>query len=114
MAETAYLRMVLGLVVVVGAILACAWLARRSGLLKNPRTNLLRLVGGLSLGPRQRIAVVEVEGTWLVVGITAGQMTLLHSLPATPDDVAPAGQSPDPLSPAALFASKLGQALRRR
>jgi flagellar protein FliO/FliZ len=113
MAETAYLRVVLGLVVVVGAILACAWLARRSGLLKNPRTNLLRLVGGLSLGPRQRIAVVEVEGTWLVVGLSPGQMTLLHTLPAAPDDVA-AAASPNDLSPAALFASKLGQALKRR
>lgn len=48
---------------------------------------LLRLRGGLMVGQRERVIVVEVEQTWLVVGVTATQMTLLHTLPKgeTPD-----------------------------
>lgn len=42
---------------------------------------LLRLRGGLMVGQRERVVIVEVEQTWLVVGVTASQMTLLHTLP---------------------------------
>lgn len=42
---------------------------------------LLRLRGGLMVGQRERVVVIEVQDTWLVVGVTASQMTLLHTLP---------------------------------
>ena len=108
MEQAAYLRVVFGLIVVVVAILACAWMARRAGLLKNTQGNGLRLISGLSLGPRQRIVVVEVDGTWLVVGVTAGNITLLHSTPA-----ASAATPDDPSESATIFGGKLGQALKR-
>jgi flagellar protein FliO/FliZ len=129
MADTAYLRAVIGLIIVVGVILACAWMARRTGLLAKPRGNSLRQVSGLSLGPRQRISVVEIESTWLVLGISAGQINLLHTLPApiaheaTRDKDAedPSVRSePGTALPqnsgslAATFAGKLAGALKRR
>jgi len=79
------LRMATGLVVVVTLILACAWLARRAGWLARPGARLLRQVDQLSLGPRGSVAVVAVNDTWLVLGVTTGQITVLHHLPA-PDD----------------------------
>ncbi len=42
---------------------------------------LLRLRGGLMLGQRERVVVIEIEETWLVVGVSGSQMTLLHTLP---------------------------------
>ena len=36
---------------------------------------------GVMVGQRERIVVVEVQDTWLVVGVTPAEMTLLHSLP---------------------------------
>lgn len=42
---------------------------------------LLRLRGGLMVGQRERVVVIEIEDTWLVVGVTGSQMTLLHTLP---------------------------------
>ncbi|MBN8748088.1 Flagellar protein FliO [Xylophilus ampelinus] len=45
-----------------------------------------RLVSALAVGPQQRIMTVEVgpEGArcWLVVGVTAQSISMLHSVPA--------------------------------
>lgn len=105
MNEADLLRLFLGLVLVVGLILAIGWLARRSGLQGRIQGGM-RVVDTLTLGPRQRIVMVEVEKTWLVVGVTAGQMNVLHTLPA--GDTLPSQPT------ASAFAGKLGQALRRR
>lgn len=82
MPADAMLRMSIGLILVVLAILACAWLAKRAGMGLSPSRRLLREVDAMRLGPRQRITLIELDQTWLVVGISAGQMTLLHSQPA--------------------------------
>ncbi|RII99464.1 flagellar biosynthetic protein FliO [Achromobacter sp. K91] len=107
MDDTALLRVVAGLILVVAAILASAWLARRAGLTQRGGGNLLRQVASLPVGPRQSIVVVEFENTWLVVGVGPNQLNTLHTLPA--------GQLPEASTlPAAAFAAKLGQALKRR
>jgi flagellar protein FliO/FliZ len=109
MMDAAPLRTIVGLVVVVATILLLAWVARRSGLSARPSGRAMRVVDSLALGPRQRIIVVEIENTWMLVGVTAGQMTLLHTLPA--------GQLEGPrpaVTLASTFAGKLGEALRRR
>ncbi|MEB3096604.1 flagellar biosynthetic protein FliO [Achromobacter sp. D10] len=107
MNESALLRVIIGLVLVLAAILAAAWLARRAGLTQRGGGHLLRQVASLPIGPRQSIVVVEVENTWLVVGVSPNQLNTLHTLPA--------GQLPEASTlPAAAFAAKLGQALKRR
>jgi flagellar protein FliO/FliZ len=42
----------------------------------------MRIVDSLNIGPRQRVVLLEVEDTWVLVGVTAGQMNVLHTLPA--------------------------------
>jgi len=103
MTDIALIRVVIGLLLVVGAILACAWLARRTGLLARRDAGLLRVVGNLPLGPRAQVAVVEIEGTWLVVGMAQSQMTLLHTMPA---GALPGAGAPD-------FHGKFAAQLRR-
>jgi flagellar protein FliO/FliZ len=107
MTESSLLRVIIGLVLVVAAILVSAWLAKRAGLTQRGGGNLLKQVASLPVGARQSIVVVEVDNTWLVVGVSPNQISTLHTLPA--------GQLPEgsPL-PAAAFAAKLGQALKRR
>ncbi len=74
---------VFALVLVVGLILALSWLARRMpGLggaagISHPS---LRIVGALALGPRDRLVVVEVGETQLLLGIGAGGTRTLHTL----------------------------------
>ena len=67
-------------------ILACAWLAKRVGLApKRGRGATLNVSASCSLGQRERVVVVDVEGARLVLGVTAQQITHLHTLPPAPE-----------------------------
>jgi len=65
-------------------------------------------VASLALGPGQRVVTVEVgQGdarTWLVLGVTAGSINLLHQLPP---QAAPVDETPG-ASFAALLRKKRG------
>ncbi|WP_413741102.1 flagellar biosynthetic protein FliO [Sodalis sp. RH15] len=68
-------------------IIIVAWLVRKLGLAPAAKqSQRLTLQASCSLGPRERVVVVEVEGTWLVLGVTAQNITPLHSLPAPAAD----------------------------
>ena len=71
-----------GMVLVLGLIFLCAWLARRFGLPRFGGSALVKVVGSAMVGQRERVVVVEVGETWLVLGVTASQVNALHSLPA--------------------------------
>lgn len=99
---------------IVALIPLSLWLLKRSpygaALGASPQTaSPMRIVGGLSLGPGQRVVAVEVgEGesrTCLVLGVTAQQITALHALPP-----GPAG-APQPAPPA--FAALLSSMAAR-
>jgi flagellar protein FliO/FliZ len=78
----AVLQTILGLAVVIGLVFACAWLARRLGLQPSRRGGLVKVIGGASLGQKERVAVVEIGDTWLVLGAAPGNVRLLHTMPA--------------------------------
>ncbi|MGN6319212.1 flagellar biosynthetic protein FliO [Trinickia sp.] len=78
----AVLQTLVGLAFVIALVFACAWLARRFGLQPSARGQLVRTVGGVSLGGKERVAVVEIGDTWLVVGAAPGNVRLLHTMPA--------------------------------
>ncbi|WP_042290169.1 flagellar biosynthetic protein FliO [Paraburkholderia mimosarum] len=78
----AVVQTVLGLAVVIGVVFCCAWLARRLGLQGGPRNALVRTIGGAALGGKERVAVVEIGDTWLVLGAAPGNVRLLHTMPA--------------------------------
>ena len=42
-------------------------------------TGLLKPIATVAVGPRERIVVVELGDTWMVVGVTATQITALHT-----------------------------------
>ncbi|WP_210416992.1 flagellar biosynthetic protein FliO [Brenneria corticis] len=68
-------------------ILFIAWLVRKLGLAPQAKQNkLLKVVSSCPLGQRERVVIVEVEDTWLVLGVTAQQITPLHTLPAQATD----------------------------
>ena len=70
------------LILVVSLILALGWLARRMpGFTRaTGGGNALRIVGSLTLGPRDRVVVVDVGGTQLLLGVGQNGMTTLHTL----------------------------------
>ncbi|MCL4747541.1 MAG: flagellar biosynthetic protein FliO [Burkholderiaceae bacterium] len=81
---------------------AALWLARRAQGLRQGGSNALAVVGGLTVGPRERIAVVRAAGSYLVVGITGQSMTLLATLDDWPVETTPAAS-------ASAFASLLNR-----
>ncbi len=88
----AVLQTVFGLVLVIGIVFGCAWLARRLGLHGMSGGALVKTVGGASLGGKERVSVVEIGDTWLVLGTAPGNVRLLHTMPAgTVPDAAQTG-----------------------
>ena len=77
----AIFQMLCALALIVGLLLLGAFLLRRFGGRAFGNSGAMRLVGGLALGPRERIVIVEIEETWLVVGVVPGQIKTLHTLP---------------------------------
>lgn len=74
------LKMVFGLAVVLGVMALFAWGAKRflPGVASQP--SVIRVVGGTSVGSRERVVVLEVAGRWLVVGVASGQVTQIANL----------------------------------
>ena len=65
-------------------ILLLAWIARRFGFMGASMAGkkTLQIRASASLGPRERVVVVDIEDVRLVLGVTASQITHLHTLPA--------------------------------
>jgi flagellar protein FliO/FliZ len=47
----------------------------------------MRVIGGVALGTRERLVLVEVGETWLVIGVAPGQVSAVHAMPR-PDGIA--------------------------
>lgn len=94
-----------GLLVVVLAILAIGWFAKRLYPGAMSGTRALKVVAALPLGPRERLLIVDAAGEQFLVGVTAQQVSALHrfSEPAVLPETPPPGD----------FALRLKEALGR-
>ncbi|MCL6555254.1 MAG: flagellar biosynthetic protein FliO [Burkholderiales bacterium] len=75
------LQMLIALAVVVAAILGTAWLLRRFGPTPLGAGGAMRVLGGVAVGPRERLLLVEIGETWLVVGVAPGRVSAVHAMP---------------------------------
>lgn len=78
------------LALILGGLPLAAWLVRRGPVTPGARGTALGIVAAVSVGARERIALVRADRKWLVVGITAQSITTLAEL-----DEAPAGIDPE-------------------
>jgi flagellar protein FliO/FliZ len=76
------LQAAFGLALVLALIFLCGWAARRFGLRQPGSGRLLTVVSSAMVGQRERVVVVEIGDSWLVLGVAAGQVTALHTMPA--------------------------------
>ncbi len=74
------LRIFIGLMVVVIAIVAIAWGLRRWGNFRVSSQGELQIIGGLSMGPRERLVLVQVGDEQLLLGVAPGRIQTLHKL----------------------------------
>ncbi|MFS9379564.1 flagellar biosynthetic protein FliO [Citrobacter sp. ANG330] len=76
-------------------ILAAAWIIKRLGFApKGSHARGLNVSASTSLGPRERVVIVDVEDARLVLGVTASNINVLHTLP--PASVVPEETPPAP------------------
>ncbi|OGT03025.1 MAG: flagellar biosynthetic protein FliO [Gallionellales bacterium RBG_16_57_15] len=75
------LQMLAGLLLVLAVIGAAAWLLKRVAANPGTAAGSIRVVAGAAVGQRERVVLVEIGGTWLVLGVAPGQVRALHSMP---------------------------------
>ncbi|MGL6216368.1 flagellar biosynthetic protein FliO [Billgrantia desiderata] len=76
------------LALVIAIILICTALLKRWNPQQRAAGGHLRVVGSVAVGTRERVVIVEIEDTWLVLGVGGGQVNKLHErqAPARPAD----------------------------
>lgn len=75
------LQVLMGLIVVLALMAAVAWLLRRVNIGQRSSGGNIKIVGGVSVGTRERVMVVEVANQWIVVGVAPGRVNALATLP---------------------------------
>lgn len=70
----------LSLALILGGFVAVAWFARRY-LPGMGAQSAVKVVGTTPVGTRERVVVIEVDHTWLLLGVGGGNVRLLHTLP---------------------------------
>jgi flagellar protein FliO/FliZ len=102
-------QVVLGLCVVLALMAAAAWALKRFGAARMSAGAPVKIVGGIAVGTRERIMVVEVADQWIVVGVAPGRINTLSTM-ARQEIVTP----PVGVSPANGFSGWLKQATDKR
>lgn len=101
--------MLFGLVAVLAVMAGVAWLVKRFGLANSMGGNgVAKVVGGVSVGTRERVIVVEVGEQWIVVGVAPGRVNALATLPRQE------GVATQPAAAGPAFASWLKHTMDKR
>ncbi|WP_020650225.1 flagellar biosynthetic protein FliO [Solimonas variicoloris] len=99
------------LVVVLLLIVALGWAARRLQQWRGARGGLLQVLGGASLGGKERVVVLRAGEAHFLIGVAPGGVSLLHRFDAAPE-LAPDAGAATPAEGA--FAARLRELLGPR
>lgn len=105
------LQTTLGLIAVLAIIGAAAWFVKRMGFAYTGISGRLKIIGGLSVGTREKVVLLQVGEEQLLLGVAPGQIRTLHVLqePVLPVE----GETEKPESFAARLQSVLkGEAVK--
>lgn len=100
-------QLTLSMVVVIALIFACFWIIKRlnngTGLAKKH----MKVVSSSMVGAKERVVIVEVKNTWLVLGVGNGNVNKLHELPK------PEEEQPATTTRPATFGAKLSELISK-
>jgi flagellar protein FliO/FliZ len=102
-----FLQMLFGLALVLGLLFAGVWFLKKLTGAAGPHGSLARVVSATPIGARERIVIVELGQTWLVLGVTPNSINTLAEMPRQP---LPPGARPIPPN----FADWLRNTMNRR
>jgi flagellar protein FliO/FliZ len=106
------LRVVLSLALVLGAVVACAWLMRRLRGISGGGSRAIEVLAQASLGARERAVLVRVGGHELLLGVASGSVRTLLVLGDTVAVAADAAASPTPPAASATSTPSFATAFR--
>jgi flagellar protein FliO/FliZ len=100
------LQVLLALILVLALIGGMAWLMRRMGGMTQVGGGVVRVLGGVPVGQRERVVLIQVGGRQLLLGVAPGRVQTLHVLdePISMNTAAGSGES---------FAERLSTALKK-
>ena len=103
------------LIIVIALIIGLGLLVKRFsvGSLRRGEQRVLKTIDTQAVGSKERIAVMEVNDTWLVVGITPQGISALHAMPRPDDqatDVAASTMSSTTMSSTTMSAATMSRA----
>ena len=102
---TNVVQMLVGLLFVLVMVIAVAWLLRRVGGVSMGGGGAMSIVGGMSMGARERVVLLQVGEEQILIGVSPGRIQKLHVL-ENPVDVQVKNVSD------INFANKLSEVLR--
>lgn len=109
-------KVLFGLLLVILAIFASAWFFKRFNKLSPAYNENIRMLGSMSVGSREKIALIQVGEEQILVGITATQITPLHKLEenlTSPADSFTKEKKSGGLSDTSPFSSTLNSVIRQ-
>ncbi len=104
------LQMMGGLLLVLAIIGGITWLLKRFSLISTAAAGIVKVVAATGVGQRERVIVVEIDNTWLVLGVAPGRVNKLHTMSKPLTDAA--STTPDN-PPIETFATQLNQSIKK-
>lgn len=108
------LQVLFGLIVVLGLMAALAWVLRRFNSAKGLGHADIRVIGGVSVGNRERVVVVEIADQWIVVGVAPGRVSAVATMQKQETTLATDAGIDSPVPPAKNFSNWLAQTIEKR
>ncbi|MFC5398158.1 flagellar biosynthetic protein FliO [Undibacterium jejuense] len=87
-----FLQITGALVFILLVMFGSAWLLKRIGPVAAGNKLPLKIIGGINVGTRERVLVVEIDEQWMILGVTANNISNLGNIPKR--DLPPTTQSP--------------------
>ena len=75
------LQVLTGLGLVLFLVVGAAWLLRRIGRVPGLSNHAIKTIGAAAVGTRERVVLLEVAGTWILIGVAPGQVRQLATMP---------------------------------
>ncbi len=84
-------QLFLGLALVLALVVGSLWVLKKLVTPRGESAGLVRVVAGTAVGARERVVIVEIGSTWLVLGVAPGHVSALAEVPRQASTAQPAG-----------------------
>ncbi len=92
------IQLFLSLLLIFALLAGSLWLLKRLATSRGTPAGLLKVVAATAVGTRERVVVLEVGSSWLVLGVAPGRVSALAEIPRQALPPEPAATAPTQLS----------------